>query len=100
MLGSPRRRDLFVTVLEQGRRRSQVIVVGYMVMAEHIHLLISGPQETNPSTVMHALKLGFARRALAEAKTETQSGARPSLRLRPATHLAETLLRFQRVDGT
>src|SRR5271166_2872410 len=37
-------------------------------MPEHIHLLIREPQEKNPSTVMQALKLGFARRVLAEAK--------------------------------
>jgi putative transposase len=67
-LGTPRRRDLFLTVLEQVRRRYQFVVVGYVVMPEHIHLLISEPQEKDPSIVMQALKLGFARRVLAEAK--------------------------------
>ena len=33
-------------------------------MPEHFHLLISEPQERTPSTVMQALKLGFARRVL------------------------------------
>jgi putative transposase len=68
LLGTTWRRDLFLTVLEQMRRRYQFVVVGYVVMPEHIHLLISEPQEKNPSTVMQALKLGFARRVLAEAK--------------------------------
>jgi len=68
LLGTPRRRDLFLTVLEQVRRRYQFVVVGYVVMPEHIHLLISEPQEKKPSTVMQALKIGFARRVLAEAK--------------------------------
>ena len=68
MLGTPRRRDLFLTVLEQVRRRYQFVVVGYVVMPEHIHLLISEPQDKNPSTVMQALKLGFARRVLASAE--------------------------------
>jgi putative transposase len=68
LLGTPRRRDLFLTALEQVRRRYQFVVVGYVVMPEHIHLLISEPQQKNPSTVMQALKLGFARRVLAEAK--------------------------------
>jgi putative transposase len=68
LLGTPRRRDLFLTVLEQVRRRHQFVVVGYVVMPEHIHLLVSEPQEKNPSIVMQALKLGFARRVLAEAK--------------------------------
>ena len=68
LLGTPRRRSLFLAVLEQVRRRYQLVVVGYGVMPEPIHLLISEPQEKNPSTAMQALKLGFARRVLAEAK--------------------------------
>jgi putative transposase len=65
LLGTAPRRDLFLTVLEQVRRRYAFVVVGYVVMPEHIHLLISEPQDKNPSTVMQALKLGFARRVLA-----------------------------------
>jgi putative transposase len=68
LLDSPEHRDLFVGALEQSRRRYHFVVVGYVVMPEHIHLLISEPQKKNPSTVMQALKLGFARRVLAEAK--------------------------------
>jgi putative transposase len=68
LLGTPRRRDLLLAVLEKVRLRYQFVVVGYVAMPEHIHLLISEPQEKNPSTVMQALKLGFARRVLAEAR--------------------------------
>ena len=68
LLGTARRRDLLLTVLEQVRKRYEFIVVGYVVMPEHIHLLISEPQKKNPSTVMQALKLGFARRVLAQAR--------------------------------
>ena len=67
-LGSARRRDLFVTILEHVRKRYAFVIVGYVVMPEHIHLLISEPQKKNPSTVMQALKLGFARRVLAQAR--------------------------------
>ena len=42
MLGTPRRRDLLLTVLEQMRKRYQFVVAGYVVIPEHIHLLISG----------------------------------------------------------
>jgi putative transposase len=65
LLGTPQRRNLFLSVLEQMRIRYQFVVVGYVIMPEHIHLLIGEPQEKNPSTVMQALKLGFARRVLA-----------------------------------
>jgi putative transposase len=68
LLGTPRRRDLFLKVLEQVRKRYRFVVVGYVVMPEHIHLLLSEAQEKNPSTVMQALKLGFARRVLAEQR--------------------------------
>jgi putative transposase len=68
LLGTARRRDLFLTVFEQVRRRYQFVVVGYVVMPEHIHLLISEPQKRNPSTVMQALKLGFARCVLSEIR--------------------------------
>src|SRR4029077_20112206 len=67
LLGSARRRDLLLTVLEHVRKRYEFVVVGYVVMPEHIHLLMSEPQQKNPSTVMQALKLGFARRVLAQA---------------------------------
>src|ERR1022692_2117809 len=68
LLGTPRRRNLFLNVLEQVRTRYHFVVVGYVVMPEHIHLLISEPQQNSPSIVMQALKLGFARRVLAETE--------------------------------
>ena len=37
LLGTPRRRDLLLTVLEQVRKRYQFVVAGYVVMPEHIH---------------------------------------------------------------
>ena len=40
-LGSPRARDLFLSVLEETRQRYRFVVVGYVAMPEHIHLLIS-----------------------------------------------------------
>jgi hypothetical protein len=73
----------------------------------HIHLLISEPQRKNPSTVMQALKLGFARRVIAEAERHGEStphfskSARSGAPAGPAaTHLAETILRFQRLERT
>lgn len=54
--------DLLLSVLEVMRKRYQFVVIGYVVMPEHIHLLISEPQIGNPSTVVQAVKLGFSRR--------------------------------------
>jgi len=68
LLGSPARRDLFLKVLELVRQRYHCVVLGYVVMPEHVHLLLSEPQKNNPSTVLQALKLGFARRVLAQLR--------------------------------
>jgi putative transposase len=68
LLGSARNRDLFVRVVEQVRRRYNFAVVGYVVMPEHVHLLISEPRRSNPSVVMQAIKQGFARRLLARLR--------------------------------
>jgi putative transposase len=62
-LGLASRRDLFLTVLEQMRQRYSFVVVGYVVMPEHFHLLISEPQDVTPSTVIQAVKLGFVQRS-------------------------------------
>jgi len=75
LLGTPRRRDLFLAVLERVRRRYSFVVVGYVVMPEHVHLLISELQDKNPSAVMQALKLGFARRVLASGKRRNPAQA-------------------------
>lgn len=63
-LGTPQRRDLFLKVLEQARRRYRFTVVGYVVMPEHIHLLISEPERGDPSVVMKVIKQRFARMVL------------------------------------
>ena len=57
-------RDLFLQVLEQVRRQYGFVVVGYVVMPEHIHLLISEPQRGSVSTVMQAIKQSFASKLL------------------------------------
>ena len=86
LLGTAQRRDLFLTVLEQVRRRYQFVVAGYVVMPEHFHLLISEPQELTPSTVMQALKLGFARRVIAEAQRLGPSTGPTSRKAREVGH--------------
>jgi putative transposase len=85
-LGTARRGDLFLTVLEQVRRRYPFVVVGYVVMPEHIHLLIGEPQQKTPSTVMQALKLGFARRVIAEAQRLGPSTGPTSRKAREVGH--------------
>ena len=58
---NPERCDLFLQVLERVRRRYRLVVLGYVVMPEHVHLLVSEPQRSTLSTAIQALKLSFVR---------------------------------------
>lgn len=77
LLAAARHRDLFVKILEQVRQRYQFVVVAYVVMPEHFHLLISEPERANPSVVVQALKLGVARRMLSARKRREKRKAAP-----------------------
>ncbi len=77
LLGSRRNRDLFLRVLERVRRRCHFVVVGYVVMPEHVHLLLNEPQRGDPSAVMKALKQGFARCLLGRLRRELDSTQMP-----------------------
>ncbi|PYX08839.1 MAG: hypothetical protein DMG88_09075 [Acidobacteria bacterium] len=61
LLSDARGRDLLLEILERVRRRYRLVVLGYVVMPEHLHLLLSEPQRETLSTVVQALKLGFVR---------------------------------------
>jgi putative transposase len=51
LLGTPRARDGFLEILSEVRDQFDFALVGYVVMPEHIHLLISEPSIGNPSVV-------------------------------------------------
>jgi len=72
LLNTARRRDLLLTVLEQVRRRYGFVVLGYVIMPEHLHLLIGEPERGSPSTVMQALKQGWARRMRNGRRSDTR----------------------------
>jgi len=72
-LKAPRRRTLFLEILEEVRLRYNFVVVGYVVMPEHFHLMISEPELGNPSTVMQVLKQRFAREILNEWRERNES---------------------------
>jgi putative transposase len=62
LLRSVRARNSFVQILGEVRDRYGFSLVGYVVMPEHIHLLISEPAKGNPSTVIQVLKQRVSRR--------------------------------------
>jgi putative transposase len=82
-LGTPRRRDLFLRLLEETRQKYRFIVVGYVVTPEHFHLLICEPQLGDPSKVMQVVKQRFAQKLLRRRKSARQ----PSLFDREPNHV-------------
>ena len=57
--------DLFVEVLERTRRRFALCVYGYVVMPEHVHLLVSEPERGLLADAIHHLKLSFSKQSRA-----------------------------------
>ena len=68
LLNSSKARYCFLKILEQTRQRYRFVVVGYVVMPEHVHLLVTEPEVANPSTVMQVLKQRTARALLPKRK--------------------------------
>ncbi|MGB6897433.1 MAG: transposase [Candidatus Acidiferrum sp.] len=62
LLKTVRARNLFVKELGRVRDELGFHLLGYVVMPEHVHLLMSEPKEGTPSTVMQKLKLRVARK--------------------------------------
>ncbi len=56
MLASVRAKNEFVRILDQVRKRYGFALVGYVVMPEHVHLLIGEPPQKTPSVVLQVLK--------------------------------------------
>jgi putative transposase len=63
-LDTAERRDLFLSILEEVRQRCRFVVLGYVVMPDHFHLLISEPQMGDPSKVMQLVKQLYAQRVV------------------------------------
>jgi putative transposase len=54
--------DHFVQSLEDMRRRFELRIYGYVVMPEHVHLLLGEPHRVKLAEAIHYLKLSFAKR--------------------------------------
>ncbi len=69
LLRSIRARNAFVQILGEMRDRYGFSLVGYVVMTEHIHLLIGEPAKGTPSTVIQVLKQRVSRRLRRKRRT-------------------------------
>jgi putative transposase len=77
-LGSASRRDLFLKIFEEVRHKCEFHVVGYVVMPEHVHLLIGEPDERSIAVPMQVLKQRVSQQCRARGRSRsTQDVALP-----------------------
>jgi putative transposase len=61
LLGSAHARNVFVKILGEVRKRHPFSLVGYVLMPEHVHLLLSEPARGTPSKIVQVLKQRVSR---------------------------------------
>jgi putative transposase len=61
-------RRVFELALERVRRSFRLRVYGYVVMPEHIHLLVSEPERETLAEALKSLKQGVSRRLIGDAE--------------------------------
>jgi putative transposase len=61
LLSAPRARDIFEQTLERTRQWYGFYVAGYVVMPEHVHLLVTEPERAKLSVALQMLKQNVAR---------------------------------------
>src|SRR5277367_3288262 len=65
---TPTSKQTFETALERVRRRFLLCVYGYVVMPEHVHLLLGEPERETLADALKSLKQGVSRRLIGEAE--------------------------------
>ena len=83
LLGTARARDRFVKTLDEVRERHGFPLIGFVVMPEHVHLVISESGRKNPSKILQVLKQKVARALL--RKKRRKNDAQLSLPFENAT---------------
>ncbi|MGB2627961.1 MAG: transposase, partial [Candidatus Acidiferrum sp.] len=67
LLTTDENRRIFESALERVRRRFRLQVYGYVVMPEHVHLLLSEPEKDTLADALKSLKQGVSRRLIGDA---------------------------------
>lgn len=75
-MGTAYRRDLFLEILEEVRRRYDCAIFGYVVMPEHFHLLVTEPRVKPLSVIMQVLKQKVSRQCKTGQRTAAQTSTR------------------------
>lgn len=74
LLATDESRRIFESALERVRRRYRLYVYGYVVMPEHVHLLLSEPQQDTLADALKSLKQGVARRWMGNGPVKAKVG--------------------------
>ncbi|MGA3176508.1 MAG: transposase [Candidatus Acidiferrum sp.] len=72
LLGTKCARSVFVHELEKVRNEMGFRLIGYVVMPEHVHLLMSEPLIGTPSTVLQKLKLRVSLKLRKRKEVDTE----------------------------
>jgi putative transposase len=64
LLSSAHAKGLLEQALEQARRAYGFYVTGYVIMPEHVHLLISEPERSTLARALQAMKQSVARKLI------------------------------------
>ncbi|MGA9143445.1 MAG: transposase, partial [Candidatus Acidiferrales bacterium] len=72
-LRTERARNVFLIVLNEVRGRYPFAIIGYVVMPEHVHLLLSEPAKRDPSVVIQVLKQRVSRRLRRRIRARTSN---------------------------
>ncbi len=65
---TPTSKQIFETALERVRRSFDLCMYGYVVMPEHVHLLMGEPEHETLADALKSLKQGVSRRLIGEAE--------------------------------
>jgi putative transposase len=68
LLTTDESRRVFESALERVRRGFRLEVYGYVVMPEHVHLLLSEPRRDTLADALKSLKQGVSRRLIGDAE--------------------------------
>jgi putative transposase len=75
LLATVRARNLFVKTLGEVRKRFGSLLVGYVVMPEHVHILLSEPTRRNLAQPFQILNKKISRAIPTPKRTSPQAGS-------------------------
>jgi putative transposase len=64
LLDTPRAMHVFERSLEQTRRKYGLYIIGYVVMPEHVHLLLTEPEQSTLAAALQALKQSVSQKLI------------------------------------